>query len=132
MEDHAKDDKIVWKAANMHHPMFGLHYNDTEFIIDDFKPMMEEYGYEFYFCGHEHQSAYGYTPMFDNDDTPVSKSQCQESGENISKKEWFPECESEQLTRKFEASKGEFIHQFTQGASGKHPYRLFKSQYEKS
>ena len=61
MEEQSNDDKIIWKASNMHHPMFGLHYPDYKSIIEDFMPLLEEHGYDIYFNGHEHFQAYGYT-----------------------------------------------------------------------
>ena len=54
MKEHSEDEKIVWKASNMHHPMFGLHYDDYKSIIEDFKPHLVEHGYDIYFNGHEH------------------------------------------------------------------------------
>ena len=49
-----------------------------------------------------------------------------------SSREWFPQGGSAELNRKVEAFKGDLIHQFTIGASGKHSYDLCQSQYEKS
>ena len=39
--DKQKEDKsIIWKASAMHHPMFGLHYDDYESIITDYLPLI--------------------------------------------------------------------------------------------
>lgn len=54
MEEQSKDDKIIWKASNMHHPMFGLHYDDYQSLVDDYKPLLEANSYDIYFNGHEH------------------------------------------------------------------------------
>ena len=66
MEEQSKDDKIIWKASNMHHPMFGLN-NDYQSLIDDCKPLLEAHGYDIFFNGHEHKQIYGYTSSKSND-----------------------------------------------------------------
>jgi len=66
LEEQSKDEKIIWKASNMHHPMFGLNHDDYQSIIDDFKPLIESHGYDVYFNGHEHLQHYGYTPTNNN------------------------------------------------------------------
>ena len=49
-----------------------------------------------------------------------------------SAREWFPEGGSAMLDRRVEAFKGDYIHQFTLGASGKHRYHLCQSIYDRS
>ena len=46
--------------------------------------------------------------------------------------EWFPEGGLAEHNKKFEANKGDLIHQFTVGASGKNRYPLCQSHYDKS
>ena len=132
MEEQLKDEKIIWKASNMHHPMFGLH-NDYQSLIDDYKPLLEAHGYEIYFNGHEHNQIYGYTsngndqgPEKRKEQIPYGKKDCWESIE------WFPEGGPEKKDRKVEASKGDNIHLFTLGASGRETSKLCQSKYDTS
>jgi len=46
----------------MHHPMFGLHYDDYQSIIDDFLPLAKQNKQDVYFNGHEHLQNYGNNP----------------------------------------------------------------------
>jgi hypothetical protein len=57
-----KDDKIIWKASVMHHPLFGLHYTDFTAIIEDFLPLLKKYNFDVFFNGHEHNQSYANTP----------------------------------------------------------------------
>ena len=92
LEDQSKDDKIVWKASNMHHPMFGLHYDDYQSIIDDFKPLIADHGYDVFFNGHEHLQNYAVTSTSNKstseqkiyEDVPYDHDDCWSS------REWFP------------------------------------------
>ena len=54
LEEQSKDQKIIWKASSMHHPMFGLHYDDYQSIIDDYLPLIQQNNWDVYFNGHEH------------------------------------------------------------------------------
>jgi hypothetical protein len=41
--DNMKNDKsIAWKATSMHHPMFGIFYQDYHAIINDYLPRLQE------------------------------------------------------------------------------------------
>ena len=67
MEEHEKDENIVWKASIMHHLMFGLHYNDYGSILDNFLPLLRKYKYDIFLNGHEHQMNYAYTSQLEYD-----------------------------------------------------------------
>ena len=43
----------------MHHPMFGLHYQDYQAIINDFLPKISKAKFDVFFNGHEHLMNYG-------------------------------------------------------------------------
>ena len=90
----------------MHHPMFALAYDDYDSIIDDFKPLMAEHGYDIYFNGHEHFQAYGYTHT---NDKAVHKVKDIDRGCTPGD-EWFPEGGLAEHNKKVEASKGDLIH----------------------
>lgn len=42
----------------MHHPMFGIFYQDYHAIVNDFMPRIQEHNYDIFFNGHEHLNAY--------------------------------------------------------------------------
>jgi len=135
MTEQSQDDKIVWKASSMHHPMFGMHYDDYNSIIDDFLPLMVENNYDVFFNGHEHLQNYAYHPLNATDGGEASNVVLDDDRDGTdcnSNKEWFPEGGDVQQTRKVDALKGDFVHQMTIGASGKHTYDLCQSQYEKT
>ena len=54
MEGHAKDSKIVFKGVVLHHPMFGLYYNDYMVLVNRFLPKLRKFGYDLYISGLEH------------------------------------------------------------------------------
>ena len=54
LEKQKNDSQIIWKATGMHHPMFGLHYQDYQTIIEDFLPKIKESNFDVFFNGHEH------------------------------------------------------------------------------
>ena len=60
------------------------------------------------------------------DDPPYDHDDC------WSNREWFPKGGPEKKSRKVEVKQGEFINQFTIGASGKHTYDLCKHHYDKT
>ena len=64
--DNLKNDKsIAWKATSMHHPMFGIFYQDYHAIINDYLPRLQENGFDAFFDGHEHLNAYA--SVFNNE-----------------------------------------------------------------
>jgi len=73
----------------MHHPMFGLHYDDYGSIIKDFLPIIDKYDFDVYFNGHEHLLNYATVDRnatFKSDFTEAPKApvDCNSSVE------WFP------------------------------------------
>ena len=50
----AKDVKIIWRAAVLHHPMFCLYYDDYVKLLEVLLPTLRTYGYDLYFAGMEH------------------------------------------------------------------------------
>ena len=54
----SSDKSVAWKATAMHHPMFGIFYQDYHAIIDDYLPRIESHGFDAFFNGHEHLKAY--------------------------------------------------------------------------
>ena len=79
------NEKIVWRASNMHHPLFGLHYNDYQSIIDDFLPVALENDFDVYFNGHEHLMNYGFYDVSglatDRNEGPIQTADCNSSTE---------------------------------------------------
>jgi hypothetical protein len=51
----AKPRTTPWLIALGHHPLYsnGLH-GDTPALIDEWGPLFQEHGVDFYFCGHDH------------------------------------------------------------------------------
>mmetsp|Transcript_32444 Transcript_32444/g.49642 ORF Transcript_32444/g.49642 Transcript_32444/m.49642 type:complete len:111 (+) Transcript_32444:556-888(+) len=95
------DPSIVWKAANMHHPMFAVHYSDNQGFIDHYLPILHENGYDVQFNGHEHMMNYASI-------TPDQGEQVTPSGDNdtcYNEVELFPEGEA----RSFNVSKGDTL-----------------------
>ena len=45
---------MIWKAAVMHHPIFGLRYPDNTVFMDDFLPLLKKYNFDVLINGHEH------------------------------------------------------------------------------
>lgn len=58
MEKQSKDKSIAWKATGMHHPMFGIFYQDYHAIIHNFLPIIQSHNFDAFFNGHEHLNAY--------------------------------------------------------------------------
>jgi hypothetical protein len=124
------DPNIIWKASSMHHPMFGLHYDDYETIIGDFLPLIQDAKYDVFFNGHEHLQNYAHHPYDGKfkEQGPFEKTDdsCMDTIE------WFPENGPEKDTRFYEEMQYDSIHQLTIGASGKQTYPLCRDQYEKT
>ena len=51
----AKPRTTPWLIALGHHPLYsnGLH-GDTQALIDEWGPLFQDHGVDFYFCGHDH------------------------------------------------------------------------------
>jgi hypothetical protein len=67
-DDLYKDKSIAWKATAMHHPMFGIFYQDYHAIINDYLPRLNDHGFDTFFNGHEHLNAYA--SVFKNENLP--------------------------------------------------------------
>ena len=63
MASQVYDESIIWKATNMHHPMFGLHYLDYQVIIKELLPKLKTNKYDAFFAGHEHLAGYAFNPV---------------------------------------------------------------------
>lgn len=105
----------------MHHMMFGLWYPDYGTIIDDFLPLMKEYGYDIFFNGHEHQMNYAFTPASNNLKYSIpwyrlwsggSNEQCEDN------QEIFPQNGTEKDSRQTVTEHGDRVNQFTIGGGG--------------
>lgn len=120
-----EDDKVIWKASNMHHPMFALHYLDYSAIITDFLPLIQDAGYDIFFNGHEHLLNYG-RPKKGASPFPVE--QTENFGDNCtSHGEFFPNGDT---SRKVVFNQGDDVHQFTIGASGRDTYKMCQSRLD--
>jgi 3',5'-cyclic AMP phosphodiesterase CpdA len=44
-----------WLVVMGHHPLYNNgHHGNTQALIDDWGPLFQEHGVDFYFCGHDH------------------------------------------------------------------------------
>lgn len=123
----AKDTKVIWRAAVLHHPMFSLYYDDYVKLVESFLPLLRTYGYDFYFAGMEHQLNYANFPLDEpgNGRTGRKIDENIDSNSNCHKRSEFwirkgPEAKSHTVI----ATQGEFVHQVTVGASGKTTYPI--------
>jgi hypothetical protein len=109
----------------MHHPMFGIFYQDYHAIINDYLPRLSHHGFDAFFDGHEHLNAYA--SVFKNENLQntdyLDGHGCEQDAE------WFLSSGSDQS---FTAKQGDKIHQFTLGYSGRHPYDLCVSNLKSS
>jgi len=67
--DQSADQDIVWKAIVQHYPMFGMHYDDIDLMVDNLLPMLRDYGFDVHFNGHEHMLNYAHTPANSTDES---------------------------------------------------------------
>lgn len=116
---------------------------------------MKKHGYEAHMNGHEHLTAYSYMPTSNDTVRPeklISKlphdDHCDRGRffdkpkdmgypmgyltECWAKREWFHEEEYPKVNRRAEFSKGDFIHDFTMGASGNFSTKLCQKIYDRS
>lgn len=135
MEAHAKDSKIIFKAVVLHHPMFGLYYDDYMVLVNRFLPKLRKYGYDLYITGLEHQMNYATFPL-DDVGTGRTGKKIEEGINNnqtcFKRSEFFPENGDESKTRTFMSSQGEFVNQLTVGASGKTTFPICAWNMQKS
>jgi len=52
------DKDLVWKAAVLHHPLWGKWYPDFAPIVLNFLPILLDNQFDLYLCGHEHVVSY--------------------------------------------------------------------------
>ncbi|MDR3406049.1 MAG: metallophosphoesterase [Chthoniobacter sp.] len=51
----AKPRTTPWLVAMGHHPLYSNgHHGDTKALIDEWGPLFQEHGVDFYICGHDH------------------------------------------------------------------------------
>lgn len=107
MEGHAKDSKIVFKGVVLHHPMFGLYYNDYMVLVNRFLPKCRKFGYDLYISGLEHQLNYATFPM-DNKGTGRTgrkiEADIDKNDTCYKRSEFFPENGIEAKTRMYMVS----------------------------
>ena len=107
MENHAKDSKIIFKAVVMHHPMFGLYYDDYMVLVDRFLPKLRKFGYDLYITGLEHQLNYATFPLDDVGTGRTGKKIEDGIDKNntcYKRSEFFPDGGQESKTRSYIAS----------------------------
>lgn len=122
MDSHAKDSKIIFKAVVLHHPMFGLYYDDYMVLVNRFLPKLRKFGYDLYITGLEHQLNYATFPLDDIGTGRTGKKMEIGIDDNTTcykRSEFFPENGPETKDRFYTSSQGEFVNQLTVGASGK-------------
>ncbi|MEP6670740.1 MAG: metallophosphoesterase [Chthoniobacter sp.] len=51
----AKPRTTPWLVAMGHHPLYSNgHHGDTKALVDEWGPLFQKHGVDFYFCGHDH------------------------------------------------------------------------------
>ncbi len=55
LESELQKSQAAWKVVFGHHPVFSNgDHGDTREIKEQVRPLLEKYGIDFYFCGHDH------------------------------------------------------------------------------
>ncbi|KAL0488461.1 tartrate-resistant acid phosphatase type 5 [Acrasis kona] len=55
----ADNEKVVWKIVVGHHPVYSAAgHADNPYLIESLEPILEEYGVDMYFAGHDHNLQY--------------------------------------------------------------------------
>jgi len=62
LTDWDSDEKMVWKATALHHPMWGKTNPDFANIVTNFLPMLMDHKVDLYLNGHEHMIQYAHYP----------------------------------------------------------------------
>ena len=62
LKEWAEDEKMLWKASVLHHPMWGKWYPDFANIVLNFLPMLQDHKFDVYLNGHEHVISYAHYP----------------------------------------------------------------------
>lgn len=60
MQEWKNDEKIVWKATALHHPMWAKWYPDFANIVSNYLPLLQEHEFDLYLNGHEHVISYAH------------------------------------------------------------------------
>lgn len=123
-----KDPNIVWKASIMHHPFFGMHYVDQYAAVHDLLPELKDAKYDVFFAGHEHLMSYGYTPIEKKTEDKPQVAEAEWADRCYEDSELFPSDTRKKKSRTTQAKKGERLHQFVMGASGRQPYTICDSR----
>lgn len=91
MQADVADEKVIWKATNMHHPMWGMGGpldRDYTTIIDDFLPKLVNNSFDVYFNGHYHDMSIAFHALANKTHTKNIKADspfgCHPNAE------WFP------------------------------------------
>ena len=60
MNEWKNDEKIIWKATALHHPMWAKWYPDFANIVSNYLPLLQEHKFDLYLNGHEHVISYAH------------------------------------------------------------------------
>ena len=69
MREWDADEKMLWRATVLHHPMWGKWYPDFPHIVLNYLPMLQEHKFDLYLNGHEHVISYAH---YKNAQVPTS------------------------------------------------------------
>lgn len=118
----------------MHHPTFGLHYPDSSMLKNDYLAKLRSNNYDVYFNGHEHLLNHAAIPLGEVEEQPnVFENMWDEQSPGcLEDLELFPNAtdsiketiDANSTLRTLDSQKGEYLHQFTLGASGQETYQL--------
>ena len=137
-----EDEKMLWKATVLHHPMWGKWYPDFSNIVLNFLPMLQDHKFDVYLNGHEHVISYAHylyaqVPHSYAHQAFADYFEAQQEMDIFEShvlKEY--NCESGQesffgndpAVRTLRMKKGEALHQITTGTSGFDEYLLCLSR----
>ncbi len=105
-----------------HHPLWAKNNHDFDHIVNNYMPLLMEYKVDFYLNGHEHTMEYANYPYSQTQfDTKDSKPHSSEQDPML--QEYLCENDVEMhfgfAQRSQVFTKGDAIHQFTSGQSGR-------------
>lgn len=122
MQEWSQNDKIIWRAAVQHYPIWFLNLKSTDYagINSIYLPLLRQYNFDLYLNGHEHFIAYAYllnsTPI-----TPYIPPN--QTNENCAYSiEYF--FNDTTHSRVSSWKQGEALHQITTGNTGKEDYAI--------
>lgn len=131
----AKDTKVIWRAAVLHHPMFCLYYDDYVKLVEKLLPTLRTYGYDLYFAGMEHQMNYANFPLDQPGNGRTGRNISEDINENTvchKRSEFWIRGGPEKRSHTIVTSQGEYVNQITVGASGKTTYPICEWNMEMS